>query len=122
MHAVVFGAAICGAAELPSVSIMLPTNSRPEFVRHALAAIARQDYASLREVIIVDDSPPELRLNELARGAQRHASSGLDVIYSVHDTPLSIGAKRNIAANLSTGEVRSPPLFTENRAATSVIR
>ena len=48
---------------LPSVCIIMPTNSRPEFVEHALSMISRQDYPLelVTEVVIVDDSPGELQ-------------------------------------------------------------
>ena len=55
---------------LPSVCIMIPTNSRPEFLEHAMSMISRQDYPGelLREVVIVDDSPTELqRVGRLSR-------------------------------------------------------
>ena len=48
---------------LPSVCIIMPTNSRPEFVEHALSMISRQDYPLelVTEVVIVDDSPGEFQ-------------------------------------------------------------
>ena len=56
-------AAADGDGALPSVCIIMPTNSRPEFVEHALFMISRQDYPLelVTEVVIVDDSPGELQ-------------------------------------------------------------
>ena len=55
-------------SSLPSATIMMVTNSRPEFVTHALGSIRRQDYPPdlIKEVIIVDDSPTELRVPGLS--------------------------------------------------------
>ena len=82
----------------------MPTNGRPEFVRHALASIGRQDYpAELVEVVIVDDSPAALRVDGLAAGAQRVGN--VSVVYVVLSEQRSIGAKRNEAVRRATGEV-----------------
>ena len=50
---------------LPSVGIMIPTNSRPEFVTHALLQISKQAYPKKISVAIIDDSPAHLRVGEL---------------------------------------------------------
>ena len=52
------------ADQLPTVSILIPTNGRPEFVRNAVKMIARQDYPMdlIKEVVIVDDSPLALQV------------------------------------------------------------
>ena len=89
---------------LPSVSILLPTNSRPEFVQHALAMIRRQDYPAnlIREVVIVDDSPTELKL-DLKPGLQTLDGLRLDVV--LLEAQMSIGEKRNLAVARATGEI-----------------
>ena len=95
--------------DLPTVSIIMPTNARPEFVRNALAMIADQDYprSKLREVVIVDDSPPALRVPGLTEGAQLFETKGaqLKVVYLTLPKLVSIGTKRNFAADEATGEV-----------------
>ena len=59
--------------QLPSVCVVMPTNSRPEFVEHALGRVAAQDYpaSQLRQVVVVDDSPAPLRVPSLRPGQQR---------------------------------------------------
>ena len=97
----------CG---LPTVSIIMPTNSRPEFVEHAIDSISRQDYPKglLKEVVIVDDSPFHLRVPGLQLGSQRSPKTkDMNVVYVVLETPMSIGAKRNIALRYATGDVVS---------------
>ena len=92
-------------AEILSVSVIMPTNSRPEFVENALRMIRAQDYPAelIREVIVVDDSPPELRVPGLVEGSQQW--DGLALKYILPAQLLSIGAKRNLAVEAATGEV-----------------
>ena len=83
---------------LPSVGIMIPTNSRPEFVAHALLQISKQAYPKSKiSVLIIDDSPAHLRVGELKPGKQTHL--GLPVEYVVLDSVVSIGKKRSLAAD-----------------------
>ena len=63
MHPLIF-MMLPSATVLPSVCIIMPTNSRPEFVTHALARIATQNYIAPIEIVVVDDSPPELQVPE----------------------------------------------------------
>jgi hypothetical protein len=90
---------------LPSVSITTVTNSRPEFVEHALRQIADSAYpaALIKEVVVVDDSPAPLRAQGLHAGTQRHG--GLTVHYVPLDHQASVGEKRNIAAARASGTV-----------------
>ena len=88
---------------IPSLSLIIPTNSRPEFVRHALDMIDRQAYpTNLIEVIVVDDSPESLRLPEL-RG--KRGADDLRVSYIELSTPTSIGRKRSLAVANATGSL-----------------
>jgi ELWxxDGT repeat protein len=111
------------SSTLPTVSVLMPTNGRPEFVRHALASIGRQDYpAELVEVVIVDDSPAALRVDGLAAGAQRVGN--VSVVYVVLSEQRSIGAKRNEAVRRATGEVAvhwdDDDIFAEGRLRAQV--
>ena len=45
----------------PPVCITVPTNGRPEFLPHALRMISEQNYAGAIHVVVVDDSPEDLR-------------------------------------------------------------
>ena len=86
----------------PSVSIIVPTNSRPEFVGRMLEMVAAQDYDLERlQVVVVDDSPPELRAPALAAGEQRLGA--MHVIYVLLPAVVSIGEKRNVAIEHSVG-------------------
>ena len=93
---------------------MVPTNGRPEFIEHVLNAIRRQSYPAelINEVVVVDDSPPSLRV-PMARGTDATNATvvnlpGLKVVFvmpPLHDGQLSVGAKRNLALSYATGEV-----------------
>jgi len=115
------GASAPGAADgrdeatLPTVTYIMPTNSRPEFVGHALGGIARQDYPAhlISEVVIVDDSPPHLAAPGLVEGEQEWrpppddgapAPAPLRVVY-VRTAPMSVGEKRNVAVGHARGAV-----------------
>ena len=96
----------------PTVSIMIPTNGRPEFLPRALAGIHAQDFPmeNIKEVIIVDDSPVDLRSPVLHPGLQSYAHENttgisLPVSYIALDSQASVGSKRNMAAQQSTGDV-----------------
>ena len=102
-------------ATLPTVTYIMPTNSRPEFVGHALGGIARQDYPAhlISEVVIVDDSPTHLAAPGLVEGEQEWrpppddgapAPAPLRVVY-VRTAPMSVGEKRNVAVGHARGAV-----------------
>ena len=98
LAALVSPPAVAAATRQPSVSIIMPTNGRPDFVRRAMAMVAEQDYpAHILQVVVVDDSPSHMLLEG------PHALPRVD--YIVLKDQRSVGEKRNIAVNHSVGEV-----------------
>ena len=97
-----------------TVSVIMPTAGRPEFVEHQLTRIAAQEAVEgggstgrpVSEVIVVDDSPPALRVKSLVPNSVT-VIRGLRVNYVVLQQRASVGAKRNMAANAATGDVIS---------------
>ena len=95
-----------------TVSVIMPTAGRPEFVEHQLTRIAAQEAVEgggstgrpVSEVIVVDDSPPALRVKSLVPNSVT-VIRGLRVNYVVLQQRASVGAKRNMAANAATGDV-----------------
>ena len=85
---------------------------RPEFVEHQLTRIAAQEAVEgggstgrpVSEVIVIDDSPPALRIKSLVPNSVT-VIRGLRVNYFVLNRRASVGAKRNMAANAATGDV-----------------
>ena len=83
------------AEDGPLVSCIMPTRNRRRFVAQAIWYFLRQDYPA-RELVIVDDGddrvadlvPSDVRIRYVGLEAQR-----------------SIGAKRNLACELSRGEL-----------------
>ena len=93
---------------MPSVSIIMPTNGRPELLEAAMERIARQTYPKnlIKDVIIVDDSKMELRLTtKQVKKLQDVVGKPTKLVYKVLDQVASIGEKRNIAVSLARGKV-----------------
>ena len=86
---------------LPTVSLIMPTNSRPEYVRQAIDMIARQDYPRhlIKELIIVDDSPVALQATDVM------SLTWPRIVYTNLQERRSVGRMRNIAALRATGDV-----------------
>ena len=89
------GEAPQSASGLPLVSCIMPTRNRRKFVAQAIQYFLRQDYPR-RELIVVDDG--EDRIADLIPGDSR-------IHYVSRPSFLSIGAKRNLACELATGEI-----------------
>jgi glycosyltransferase involved in cell wall biosynthesis len=116
--------AMAAAVAWPPVCIMMPTNGRPEFVAHALATLGSQDYPARLEVVVVDDSPPELQAsnessNDLAT-TSHVCSSSLSSAHTARapargtktsgrrqrlPTQHAIGTKRNMAAAACSADI-----------------
>lgn len=79
----------------PLVSCIMPTRNRRSFVAQAIRYFQRQDY-SHKELLILDDG-------EDAVGDQVPADG--QIRYRKLDERLPLGAKRNLAASLSRGEL-----------------
>ena len=90
---------------LPSVSVVMPTNSRPEFVRRAVEMLARQDYPKhlIKEVVIVDDSPTALQATDLTQMPWPR------IVYTSLEERRTVGRKRNIAAVRATERTTPAP-------------
>jgi len=84
-----------GRRDRPFVSCIMPTFNRGLFVPQAIRCFLRQDYPD-RELIVVDDG--ERRVGHLVEGSDL-------VRYVAVDRRLSLGEKRNLAAELSRGDV-----------------
>ncbi len=81
----------------PTVSIVLPTRARVDYLRVALASIAPQAARVDAELIVVDDAGP----NEQGRRlAERFGAR-----YEPHPRPLGLNAARNTGVERSTGEL-----------------
>ena len=97
---------------LPTVSLIIPTNGRPEFLAFAIERIKRQSYppSLISDVVVVDDSEQGIALDdaaigELSRKLLRPSGGGPELKYVRVDDVLSVGAKRNLAVEHADGEV-----------------
>ncbi|NLI09596.1 MAG: glycosyltransferase family 2 protein [Elusimicrobia bacterium] len=80
---------------LPSVSIIIPTYKRPEFLLRALDSVLGQDYQNIKEIIITDDGDYEesfieklkaedsriiyVKNTKYAKGPSGNKQNGLDI-------------------------------------------
>ena len=98
--------------DLPTVSIIIPTNGRPEFIPFVIERIMKQSYPSrlISEVVIVDDSSNELLLSEstVAELSQSLLVRGTTLRYVHLEKLISVGAKRNPLSR----KLRAMLLFT----------
>jgi GT2 family glycosyltransferase len=81
----------------PTVSIVLPTRARVDYLRVALASIAPQAARAGAELIIVDDAGPN---EQGCRLAKRFGAR-----YEPHPRPLGLNVARNTGVERSTGEL-----------------
>jgi glycosyltransferase involved in cell wall biosynthesis len=80
-------------SEIPSVSCIMPTGNRPDYVEQAIRLFQQQDYPH-RELIILDDG------QEPASGIP----FGESIRYERISKGMTIGAKRNHALELARGQ------------------
>jgi glycosyltransferase involved in cell wall biosynthesis len=84
----------------PKVSICTPTKNRQLVLPLLAECIKNQSYPKhLIEWVVIDDSetPVELLLNSI--------NPGVNIKYHYSDKPLSIGRKRNISCQMSSGDI-----------------
>lgn len=86
--------AITSASSPPMVSCIMPTRNRPEYVLQSVRYFQRQNYPE-RELIIIDDGAP---------GLAEQMPDDPRIRYQHHSQQRSIGAKRNHACALASGE------------------
>lgn len=88
-------------ADYPLVSCIMPVyGARSGLVAAALASYLNQSYV-YRQLVVVDDTPEPLR--DLFVGVAGLGES--ELIYVHSPQRLTVGAKRNLAVNLSDGEI-----------------
>ncbi|VAW30252.1 hypothetical protein MNBD_CHLOROFLEXI01-3940 [hydrothermal vent metagenome] len=81
--------------QVPLVSCVMPTVNRRHFVPQSIAYFLRQDYPN-RELIIVDDGSDPIE-DLIPDDEQIH--------YVRQDTPMTVGAKRNLGFEMAGGQI-----------------
>ena len=79
-----------------SACVIIPSNGRPELLRHTLERVHAQEYDGLKRVVVIDDSSPELQMVP-ADFERRFASRAVQLEYIAMNTQHTVGQKRNIA-------------------------
>ena len=83
-----------------TVSIIIPTRNRKEYVRRAVKSVLDQDYEPL-QVIVVDDASTDGTRNDLMDGFRG------DIIYSQNSSPVGANVSRNHGLVLAMGDYLS---------------
>lgn len=78
---------------LPLVSCIMPTYNRHNYMLRSIKYFLNQDYPN-KELIIIDDTPLDLKLNNIA---------GIKYIH--YDKKYNVGKKRNIAIQNAKGSI-----------------
>jgi GT2 family glycosyltransferase len=81
----------------PTVSVVIPTRARPDYLEVALSSIAPQAAAAGAEVLVVDDGP--------SGHAARALAERFSANYVAHPAPSGLNVARNTGANHSSGEL-----------------
>jgi len=79
----------------PLVSLICPTWNRPQYLEHAVKLFEEQTYRDC-ELIVIDDSDPDKRLNLSGHRRVKHIRLG---------DKLSLGEKHNIGNAVAQGEI-----------------
>src|SRR5437868_1027615 len=80
----------------PSVSVILPTHSRVEFLRRAIETVLAQTFSDL-EVVVVDDGPNEA----IAQLVRAHPDERVRLVR--HERNQGVAAARNTGIGASRG-------------------
>jgi GT2 family glycosyltransferase len=81
----------------PSVSIIIPTRARPDYLRVALSSIAEQAAGASAETLVVDDEGPS--------PSRRALVEGLGARYQPHARPLGLNVARNTGVEHTCGDL-----------------
>src|ERR1700719_2903374 len=87
----------CPGMSRPTVSVVIPTRERPDYLEVALSSIAEQATTTGAEVLVVDDGGETTQARALAErfGAR----------YAPHARPSGLNAARNTGVASSSGEL-----------------
>jgi glycosyltransferase involved in cell wall biosynthesis len=106
---------------LPTVSVIMPVyGCRNGLVAAAVQSYLNQDYPN-KQLVVVDDSPEELRELFVIAGLTEGSS---DLVYIRSNDRMTVGGKRNLACAMSSGDIfchmDSDDLSSPNRISSQV--
>lgn len=91
------------ATSQPTVSVVMPTHGRPDYLRRAIASVARQTYNDW-ELIVVDDNGADSTMADESRAVVEAWSTDDRVRYIAHPSNRGGSAARNTGLGASRGE------------------
>lgn len=90
-------------SDFPLVSVVIPTFSRPHYLKRCIDSILNQDYSPL-EVIVVDDNDPNTSSREETQEIMKLYSKNDNVLYLKHPYNKNGSAARNTGWKHAKGE------------------
>ena len=89
--------------DYPLVSVVIPTYSRPIFLKRCIESVFNQTYKNI-EIIVVDDNDPDSEERLLTKQVMEEFSCCSNVVYILHDRNKNGSAARNTGWRHSKGE------------------
>lgn len=86
---------------MPKISVILPTRLRHKLLKRALSSLLNQTYKDF-EAIVVDDNPPESRLEHFSELSNMLSEKNVRVI--VDKMPKNAARARNLGLDAANGE------------------
>lgn len=86
----------------PTVSVVIPTYGRPDYLKRAVESVLNQTYKEL-EVIVVDDNNPDTPDRIATMKTMEEYADAENVIYLMHEFNKNGSAARNTGINASSG-------------------
>ena len=80
--------------DYPLVSVVIPTYSRPIFLKRCIESVFNQTYKNI-EIIVVDDNDPDSEERLLTKQVMEEFSCCSNVVYILHDRNKNGSAARN---------------------------
>lgn len=90
-------------SDLPLVSVVIPTYSRPRFLQRCIHSVLRQSYSSI-EVLVVDDNNPGTDARKETEKVMQMFSNNNKVTYIKHEKNKNGSAARNTGWKFSHGK------------------
>lgn len=92
-----------GKCDNPTVSVIIPTYGRPDYLKRAVESVLNQTYRKI-EVIVIDDNNPDTPERIATMKTMEAYSKTENVIYLKHEFNKNGSAARNTGINASSGK------------------
>lgn len=87
----------------PLVSVIIPTYSRPTYLKRAVESVLNQTYKNI-EIIVVDDNNPDTEARKETQGIMEELAAHPRVTYLMHERNKNGSAARNTGWRIAKGK------------------